>query len=244
MDVMSSDIDTARAFYEALFGWTSEDAGEEFGHYINFSRDGEMIAGGMANTPEMETPDAWSVYLAVADAEATQEQAVAAGATVAVPAMAVGELGVMAVFQDPGGAFIGVWQAKEHAGFAVRDEPGSPCWFELHTRDFAASVAFYEAVFGWDTELQGDTDDFRYTVATNPGTIVGIMDATSFLPDGAPAHWSVYWETEDVAASLKKAEELGGSTLQGPDDTPYGVLATGVDPTGAVYKLRTTPAEG
>ena len=37
IDLMTSDPERSTAFYQALFGWTSESAGEEFGGYINFS---------------------------------------------------------------------------------------------------------------------------------------------------------------------------------------------------------------
>ena len=64
------------------------------------------------------------------------------------------------------------------------------------------------------------------------------MDATAFLPDGVPAHWSVYFATDDIDATLAQVTELGGAVVMGPDDTPYGRLATCADPTGAMFKLR------
>lgn len=240
VDLMSSDTDRSRAFYGELFGWTSEDAGEEFGHYINFFKDGAGLAGGMAKTADMgPMPDVWSVYLASDDAEKTTEAAVAEGGQVLVPAMAVRDLGTMAVVQDAGGAAIGIWQAGTHKGFELMAEPGTPSWFELHTRDYDASVAFYRDVFKWDIHTAGDEPGFRYTTfGKDEQARAGIMDATSFLPDGVPAHWSVYFATENADASLAKAVELGGSIVMGAEDTPYGRLATAADPTGAIFKLH------
>jgi uncharacterized protein len=40
IDLMTSDPHKSRAFYGQLFGWTSEEAGEEYGGYITFSRTG------------------------------------------------------------------------------------------------------------------------------------------------------------------------------------------------------------
>ena len=37
-----------------------------------------------------------------------------------------------------------------------------------------------------------------------------------------------------------KAQSLGGTLKQGPDHTPYGVLALLTDPAGADFKLRAT----
>jgi uncharacterized protein len=243
-DLMTSDTERSCEFYRQLFGWTFEDAGEEFGHYINFFKDGVQVAGGMGRTPEMgDMPDVWSVYLASDDAEKTTETAVAEGGEILVPAMAVADLGTMAVVSDAGQAAIGIWQPGVHKGFGVLGEPGTPSWFELHTRDYDASLAFYRAVFHWDTDTVGDTPDFRYTtLGKGDAALAGIMDASGFLPEGVPAHWSVYWETADVDASVAKAVELGGTLVLGVDDTPYGRLATLMDPTGAMFKLRQRPS--
>ncbi len=65
------------------------------------------------------------------------------------------------------------------------------------------------------------------------------MDATAFLPEGVPAHWSVYWEVDDADASVNKVKALGGSVVMDVDDTPYGRIATVADTAGAQFKLRT-----
>ena len=148
------------------------------------------------------------------------------------------DLGTMAVVADPGGAVIGIWQPGRHPGFGILAEPGAPGWFELHTRDYEAAVAFYRDVFRWETHVVGDTQEFRYTTLVHgEGSLAGIMDASGFLPEGVPAHWSVYFGVEDADAALAKVVELNGSILRPAEDTPYGRLATAADPTGAQFKL-------
>jgi hypothetical protein len=152
--------------------------------------------------------------------------------------MAVGEMGTMLVLTDPSGAAIGAWQPGTHKGFGVVDEPGAPAWFELHTRDHAAAVAFYEKVFGWDTHPVSDTDDFRYTtLGEGDDQAAGIMDASAFLPEGVPSLWAVYFRTADADADIAKAVELGATVVEPAEDTPYGRLAGLNDPTGAYFKL-------
>ena len=152
--------------------------------------------------------------------------------------MAVGDLGTMAVLADPGGAVIGMWQPDEHRGGLV-GTGGAPCHFELHTRDYDTSVGFYRDVFGWNPEEVGDGEDFRYSVLdVGAGENAGIMDASHWLPDGVPAHWSVYFAVEDVDQALAKVADLGGTTVVAAEHTPYGVLATATDVTGATFKLR------
>jgi predicted enzyme related to lactoylglutathione lyase len=251
IDLLSSDIDRARTFYGELFGWTSEDAGEEYGHYVNFALNGRPIAGAMALSPEMVgMTDGWNIYLATDDIQKTVDAAAANGGTIGMPPMPVpmdGSLGHMAMVSDPSGGFVSLWQPGEHQGFGVWAEIGAPSWFELLTTDYEATLQFYRDVLSWDTKVIGDTDEFRYTQLRDPDNeeagLAGVMDAKSFLPEGVPSHWSVYLGVEDADATIAKAKELGGTLVQGPDDTPYGRLATLTDATGAPFKIVQPPAD-
>jgi predicted enzyme related to lactoylglutathione lyase len=237
VDLATSDQDGSRTFYGELFGWTADDPGPDYGGYINFHKDGIPVAGCMTNDGS-GSPDAWGIYLATDDAEKTVEAAVAHGGDVIVPAMDVMELGRMAIVTDAGHAAIGIWQPGLHRGFGLLAETGAPAWFELHTRDYDASVRFYEDVFKWNTNVASDTPEFRYTTL-NEGDeqLAGIMDASGFLPEGVPATWSVYFGVDDTDAALAKVVELGGSIVMPGEDTPYGRLAQAADPTGALFKL-------
>ena len=238
VDLSTSDTEKARAFYTELFGWTAQDPNPEFGGYFNFEHRGTLVAGCMASQPGQGIPDLWSVYLATDDIEKTLGAATDNGGEVHVAAQPVGDLGVMAFITDASGGFVGLWQPGTHKGFGRYAEPGTPAWFELHTRDHDGAIAFYRNVLRWDTQSMGDTDDFRYTVMkVGEEQLAGVMDASSFLPDGVPAHWSVYFDVEDTDKTLARTEELGGATVMPAEDTPYGRLAVATDATGAQFKL-------
>jgi predicted enzyme related to lactoylglutathione lyase len=238
VDLMTSDPGRSREFYTQLFGWTAEEPNAQFGGYFNFAKDGVRVAGCMGSEPGSGMPDAWSVYLAVDDAAKTLEAAAGHGGQIVVPAMQVGDLGTMAVITDNGGAAIGLWQPGLHKGFGLLAEPGTPGWFELHTRDYPASVSFYRDVFGWDTQVAGDTPEFRYTVMVRGDEqLAGIMDASGFLAAGDPARWSVYFAVADTDATLATVTRLGGTVASPAQDTPYGRLAEAADPAGARFKL-------
>ncbi len=238
VDLFTTDQDASRAFYSELFGWTVVDPGPDYGGYINFLSGGVQVAGCMHNHGDTGQPDMWSVYLAVDDAQKTVDAAVAHGGQVIVPAMAVMDLGTMAVVTDVGGAAIGMWQAGLHTGFGLVGEPGAPSWFELQARDYDATVAFYRDVFHWNTNVMSDTAEFRYTtLAVGDENMAGIMDASTFLPDAVPANWSVYFGVADTDAALAKVVELGGTVVVEAQDSPYGRLATASDSTGAMFRI-------
>jgi predicted enzyme related to lactoylglutathione lyase len=243
IDLASSDTERAIDFYGQLFGWTAVRGGEETGGYVNFSLDGKSVAGMMKNDGGSGFPDGWTTYLHTADVASTAASTVAAGGQVLLDAMDVMDFGRMAVLTDSTGAVIGAWQPGTVRGFEVVSEHGAPSWHELHTWEFAKAVEFYTNVFEWETEVMGDTDEFRYTQQVQNGEpFAGIMDASGFLPEGVPSHWNVYFGSADVDATIKLLESLGGSVLEPAEDTPYGRLAKVADPTGAAFKLGSLQA--
>jgi len=241
-DLITGDTDGARRFYAGVFGWSADDPNPEFGGYANFVRDGSWIAGLMGNAHDPSAPVTWGLHLHVDDVEDALGRAKDHGAEVVAPAMAVGELGTMALITDPGGAFVGLWQPGTHRGFAVVGEPGAPGWFELHTTAHAESVAFYRDVFGLGTLVAGDTDAFRYVQLLDPSRsgdeagIAGIMDSTAYAAD-VPNHWAIYFSVEDADATVEQVVAGGGEVVDAPEDTPYGRLAVVRDPAGATFRL-------
>jgi uncharacterized protein len=246
VDLWTSDVEGSRAFYSKLFGWEAAEPSEEFGGYFMFLREGNPIAGGMGSMGDMKANDTWKIYLATADIAKTVETADTEGGTIAFPPEPVADLGIQSVMVDPTGAEVGTWQAGTFPGFTVLNEHGAPSWFELHTRDFAKAVSFYTSVWGWETDTIGDTDEFRYLTVRNPdgeGEVAGVMDASGFLPADQGPHWKIYWEVDDVDASVAKVTSLGGSVETPAQDTPYGRLAAVADPAGARFALRKAPAQ-
>lgn len=238
IDLFSSDTASARAFYGALFGWGATAPSPSLGGYFTFEKDGKTVAGCMSNDGEQGYPDTWTVHLMTDDAERTAAAAAEHGGVVHYEPMAVADNGITTMLGDPGGATIGAWQPGSMQGFALAREVGTAAWFELLTRDFGASVTFYREVFGWDTHSVSDTDEFRYTtLGQGERALAGIMDASGFLPEDAPASWSVYFEVEDVDLALETVAALGGQVLRPAEDTPYGRLAAAGDPTATSFKL-------
>jgi predicted enzyme related to lactoylglutathione lyase len=234
-------VEGSRAFYSRLFGWEALAPSPEFGGYFIFAREGVETAGAMGSMGDMTADDTWKPYFCTLEIETTLRAAQAAGGAVVSGAMAVADLGTQAVLTDPDGAVFGLWQPGTFSGFTVLGEHGTPSWFELHTRDHSRAKEFYGAVFGYEIVMVSDTDDFRYATFRGRGSdedFGGMADAHSWLPEGTPAFWAVYWHVDDVDATAAQAAALGGGVVNGPDATPYGRLATVRDPAGAEFKLR------
>ena len=245
-DLWTADVEGSRRFYSELFGWEAAEPSEEFGGYFMWLRDGVPVVGGMGPMGDMPAGNVWTIYLATEDIAGAAATAEAAGANLFMQPEPVADLGVQVQLADSQGAGVGLWQEGTFPGFTVLEEPGTPSWCELHTRHFRAALDFYRSLVGWEIEMVSDTDDFRYAVVLaekgSDQQVAGIMDAGAWLPDGVDGVWSIYFHVEDARATAERVVELGGSIVDPPAETPYGVLATVADPSGAVFKLRTPPA--
>ena len=231
VDLASSRVDDSRDFYAQLLGWTVDEPDPQLGGYAYFRKDGVPV-GGSAPAMEAGDPETWTVYLATEDAQKTAEASEAAGGRVVVPPMQIGEHGTMGLVAGPGGP-VGFWQAGTFQGTGLVMEPGTPCWYELHTASYDASLQFLRDAFGWETHAM-DGPDGRYSTLVSDGQwYAGVADAAS-LPGGA-AGWVVYFGVDDTDATLERATALGGTVLQEAQDTPHGRVAALADPLGARF---------
>ena len=156
IDVTTPDMDSAKAFYGGLLGWTFGEGSEEFGGYCMCEVDG-VAAAGMA--PAMEgMPPAWTLYFGTDDVAASAAAIPALGGSLLSEVMQIADSGSMVVAADPSGAAFGLWQADEMTGIQVFSEPGGLAWEDLRSKDPAAAKVFYAAVNGWeyhDLEMAG-----------------------------------------------------------------------------------------
>lgn len=237
VELMTSDVGGARLFYEELFGWHLQEAGPDTGGYLLALVNGRMIGGLGAPMGDMEHPPVWNTYIASANAADTAQKITDAGGTVMAGPMDVMEQGVMVVAQDPTGAAFCVWQAGNNGGMQVANEPNTPTWNEVLTRDYAKAQQFYTAVFGWTYDEVGN-DDFQYAAFQVDGRPVGgIGSMPEGIPDGVPAHWRVYFEVENPDEIVDMVVKLGGNLISPPEDTPFGRMAHVTDPQGAPFSV-------
>ena len=139
VDLSSPDLEASARFYRELFGWTAQASEDpEARGYTMLQQGGKNVAGMGPAQPGQ--PPAWTSYVTVEDADAAAKRVEAAGGSVLLPPMDVMDVGRMAIFADPAGAVIAVWQPRSHKGADLVNEPNSLCWNELQTRDLAKAT--------------------------------------------------------------------------------------------------------
>ena len=116
---------------------------------------------------------------------------------------------------------------------------GTICWTELASKDVEAAKQFYTELLGWKlTTSQGA--GMNYTeIVVGDKHIGGMFQITDECGgDDMPSHWGSYVAVDDVDASAKRTEELGGKVIVPPMDIPnVGRFCVINDPAGAAISL-------
>jgi predicted enzyme related to lactoylglutathione lyase len=259
IDSSQPDPEAAVDFYGGLFGWEFENVmppGAPGKYFLARLRGLEVAA--VSSLPESAPPKAaWDTYIWVDSADETASRVREAGGGVVKEPFDVMDAGRMAVFTDPEGAVFCVWQAGQHRGARVVNEPGSVNFNDLHTRDVEGAKAFYGSVFGWETlgmgggfeawtlpgygdHLERDDPDLRKRLAEFGGptgfedVVASIAPLADDQPD-VPPHWGVTFAVDDADAVARTAEELGGTVVVPPFDAPWVRMTVLTDPQGASF---------
>jgi len=241
---MGPDQQASKQFYGALFGWHYDDQPiDDQGNVYSLAQiDGDSVAGLGEQLPEQQGQRAhWSVYLATDDVDSAAQRAAEAGGQVVAGPFDVMDAGRMAFVQDPGGAVVGLWQAGRTIGAQRANEPGTNIWNELAVSDIEKTAPFYHEVLGIDVRQQdmGPEAGTYITFDVDGRAVAGAMP----LSPGMTPHWNVYFNVDDVDATVAKALELGAEEAAPAFDAPgigrFGFLR---DPVGAPFNLMQNPA--
>ena len=103
-ELWARDLDAAKTFYTALFGWSVKESPQYTEWHI-----GEDAVGGMISSHAPEpVPPFWVPYFAVDDCDASAAKAQSLGARVFAPPFDVPNVGRMAVLGDAEGAHFAI----------------------------------------------------------------------------------------------------------------------------------------
>ncbi len=244
IDLATTDLEAAKEFYSGLFGWSyiDEQMGEMgIGAYSMAMVDDIATATIYELGPDQLRPvakPAWNVYVVVNDIEATLQNVQQNSGTVVLDATDVDRAGRVAVIEDPTSCQATLWQPDEFQASLIRAEPGAFTWAEHASTDRERSVRFYENVLGIETVTtpMGNLDAYT-TWMVGDIAVAGMFQwPDEMIADGVPSMWFVYFQVNDLDASVEYVETNGGQAMaDAPVETDVGRILVMRDPQGADF---------
>ncbi|MDH5207340.1 MAG: VOC family protein, partial [Burkholderiaceae bacterium] len=239
-DYFTSDVDAAKTFYSALFGWEWRDIiTAPADRYGVFYQDGIAVAG-VAYKPAQDSKrpyGRWVYYASVEDVPAAVKAIEARGGSTLLPARSYADRGAFAVVADPESALFGVMRSSSGDPADYQSGVGQWLWVGLYATDVVAATRFYQAVFGYQVhEPEPAYGVVEYVLSREGYARAGVLQ----VPPASGAHptWVAYVRVNDVAQSTAAAIRLGGTALIAPDAAALnGDLAVVADPFGAPIGL-------
>lgn len=246
-ELMTTDADAARRFYQATVGWQAENAGVAGIDYTLLSSAVQPVAGLMALPEDACAAGArpgWLGYIGVDDVDVTADRIKALGGAVHKAPEDIPGIGRFAVVADPQGAVFALFRgAGDGAMPAVTPgTPGHIGWHELLAADWATVFPFYATMFGWTMAEAIDMGPMgTYQLFAHGGTTIGgMMSKPPEMP--APA-WNYYINVETIDAATDRVRANGGQVVFGPMQVPGGTwIINAIDPQGAFFALDAPPA--
>ena len=246
-ELMTTDADAAKTFYDAVVGWNIGDGVPEYGGYRMIRRgDGGNAGGILPLTEDMQSHGArpgWLGYLNVEDVDAATRDIEQAGGKTLMK-HDIPNVGRIAMVADPQGAAFYVMkpippknrESEQSDVFSV-DQPQHVRWNELSTTDPESAIDFYRRQFGWGQDGDMDMGEMgKYRFIQQGGTTVGaVMRKPPQLPVSS---WTYYVGVDDIDRAADAIKTGGGQILHGPIEIPGGEFAVNaVDPQGASFGL-------
>lgn len=242
-ELMTTDPQSAMAFYGTVFGWRF-DAGEVAGRRYSVILAGEVPIGGMLGLDVgMRAGGAapvWVPYVAVEALGSAGESLRGLGGRMTMEGMAIPGMGPFALAADPEGVpfYMMAYESAPPGRAALcPPAPGQCAWNELTARAPDRAIAFYTGLFGWRQEGElpmGDLGSYRF-LHHDDRMIGAVMPAGD---PGKPAGWTFYFTVPDIDAGAEAVRAGGGTVLHDPVEIPGGDFSvTAADPQGAVFGL-------
>lgn len=241
-ELMTTDTKAAEEFYDAVVGWTSEDAGMPDMGYTLFKA-GDVRVAGLMTMPEgavqMNAPPAWVGYVGVDDVDAAARKVAELGGKVHREPDDIPNIGRFAIVADPHGAVFALFKGDGDGEMPelARNANGNVGWHELMAGDLSVEFPFYQKMFGWGKDEAMDMGPMGvYQLFTHNGAqIGGMMTKTPEIP--AP-YWGYYFNVDALDAAVERATSRGAKIVMGPMEVPGGAwVIGGVDPQGAHFSL-------
>lgn len=244
-ELMTTDADAARAFYEKIVGWKIDAEGTNDKGYRMIAMPDGAVGGLLPLTKAMTghgAKPAWLFYVNVDDVDkAVAAIAKAGGRTLMAPWDTPG-IGRFAMVADPGGAPFYVMDPIPPAGGGESTAfhpklPGRCAWNEHRAANLSVAIDFYTSQFGWvvsGSMPMGAMGDYKFLSCGD----LPIGAAFAASSESALPAWIHYFRVADIGQAVAAIEASGGTLLNGPHEVPGGEhIVIARDPQGAAFGL-------
>jgi predicted enzyme related to lactoylglutathione lyase len=241
-ELITSDVEGAKAFYTNVIGWGVRDASAPGATYMLFTA-GDAVVSGVMNLPESARNAGgrpyWVGYVEVKDVATTAGEVGRLGGTVYVPPTGIPNIGRFSVFADPQTATLGLL-TPSHSNRprpAALDATGCVGWHELLAANWETAFTFYRSLFAWEQAETVTGELGAYQLFSVGGrTIGGMLTKPAMI---STPFWLYYFNVEDIDAAQRRVEAGGGQILNDPLELPDGTwIIRCVDPQGAIFALE------
>ncbi len=240
-ELVTTDMEAAKAFYAEVVGWGTQDASMPGMAYTLFTA-GEASVSGLMGLPEDARKSglrpSWLGYVGVDDVDAAADRIKQLGGAVHVPPKDIPNISRFSVAVDPQMATIALfkWLSPGREQTAELDAPGRVGWHELFAADWEKAWAFYGELFGWRKADADSGAAGTYQLFSAGGqTIGGMFTKPAMVP---VPFWLYYFNIGDIDVAMKRVKAGSGQILNGPIEVPgdrWIVQCT--DPQGAIFAL-------
>ncbi len=247
-ELMTTDSVGAKAFYDAVVGWTIDAApmSSDMDYRMINCADGGMTGGVFKLNEEMldkGAKPAWLGYIGVDDCDAAAKAVEHAGGTILMPPDDVPMAGRIAMVADCCGALFYIMtptpppSGGESTAFSEKPNVGRCGWNELMAGNAERAAAFYTGLFRWtlpDAMDMGPVGKYQF-VAHDGVTTGAIMNKMAEMP---VPFWNHYFWVASIDAAAAAITAQGGQVINGPMEVPGNDwIVQGIDPQGAMFSL-------
>lgn len=237
VDLLTTDIQRAAAFYTSVFGWQSNTASDDT--YVELSHDGRVMSSIVLYEDDQASDgDArWLVSMSVPDVDAAVDKVAANGGQILEAATDLPDRGRYAVISDSQGALAMLLRATGGDPGDSAPIPDEWAFAELWTDDVEAAVSFYQKVIGYKVaRVPGNSGTERIVLGTDGKARATVVK----LPwDDVEPNWLPHIAVASMSSTLQRIIDAGGTVLVRSGETDKaGTAAIAMDPTGGVFAIQ------
>jgi predicted enzyme related to lactoylglutathione lyase len=191
-----------------------------------------IIGLGARSAEYAHLPLQWMPHIQVADVTASVQRALDLGGSVLMHAKDNDGTSQWAVLLDPNGAAFGIIpivpaEAIPPASRETAAAVGRISWLDLTVSDASATRDFYRQVVGWsvqNVEIEDGGEHYAdYTMLGYDGKAAAGVCHARGVNVGLPPVWMIYLPVGDLAESLRRVQEEGGTVIKAMQGSTYEV---------------------